>query len=133
MLPLPQRMTMLPSIPGPQLAPLSSTMSTSKLAEGFPIDPGLGLIQMKLPTMTGDSDWPNPSLSSSPVSSLNLLKTSGLSASPAMAQRFTLDQSYLERSSWIMKRKTVGGAQKVVTRYLAITFITSAAWNLSMS
>ena len=40
------------------------------------------------------------------------------------------ERSYLERSDFIIKRYTVGGAQKVVMRYLAMCCISASGSNL---
>ena len=59
-------------------------METLKSGDGLPIDPGFGVSPTKLPITSVVSVWPKPSISDRPVYSLNLLNTSGLSASPAM-------------------------------------------------
>ena len=68
-----------------------------------------------------------------PVSAYHSSNTLGLSASPAMVQYLSDDRSYLPTSSFIMKRKTVGGAQKDVMRYFSIIFSMSAGLNFSKS
>ena len=48
---------------------------------------------------------------------MNLLKTSGFRASPAVTAYLSEDRSYLERSSLIKNLNIVGGAQNVVMLY----------------
>ena len=85
----------------------------------MPMDPTLGRIPTRLPIITVVSLWPKPSMRLSPVAFWNWWNTSGFRASPAMVACCTLLRSYWLRSCLMSIRYMVGGAQKVVMRYLA--------------
>ena len=57
---------------------------TLYIGDGLPIEPGFGVIPIKLPTVSVVSVCPKPSMMEMPVTSLKRLKTSGFMASPAM-------------------------------------------------
>ena len=109
--------TISPTSPTLTGFPSGLTISTSNCGVGFPIEPGLGSIPIRFPTVRVVSVCPKPSISFSPVRFLNVLKTSGLRASPAMVACSIDDRSYFERSSLMKNLYIVGGAQKVVILY----------------
>ena len=95
--------------------------------------PGFGFTQGKVPRLMVVSVCPKPSYICRPVSSWKRSATLGFIASPAVVQYSRLLRSYFEKSSRIMKRYMVGGAQNDVTWYLAICCMMAAALNFSWS
>ncbi len=100
---------------------------------GLPMEPGFGVMPMKLPTVSVVSVWPKPSMMEMPVASRKRVKTSGFMASPAMLAWRMEERSYLERSSLMKYRYMVGGAQNVVIWYFAKSGRMSSAWKRSKS
>ena len=77
--------------------------------------PGFGSIHGMVATVRVVSVCPKPSIRRMPVSFLKVSNTAGFNASPAMVQYCRWLRSYFVRSSWMRKRKIVGGAQSDVT------------------
>ena len=50
--------TISPVAPGGQESPFSSMMSTLNWGDGFPMDPGLGVMPLRVPMVIVVSVWP---------------------------------------------------------------------------
>ena len=97
------------------------------------MEPGFGSIQGMVPSVMVVSVWPNPSMIRKPVNLYNSSKTEGFNASPAVQQCSSEWRSYLLKSSRIIKRYTVGGAQKEVMWKRSIMRRMSEAVNFTWS
>ena len=110
-----------------------SRSSTRNWGDGFPMDPGLGVIPLRVPTMTEDSVCPKASMSLRPVALYHVLNVSGLRGSPAMQQFFSEDRSWPSIPAFRYSLNIVGGQQNVVILCFSIMFMMWWGSNLSYS
>ena len=100
-----------------------SSSSTRNWGDGFPMEPGLGVMPLRVPTMTEDSVCPKASISLRPVALYQVLKVSGLSGSPAMQQFFSEEMSWPSMPALRYSLNMVGGQQNVLILCFSIMFM----------
>ena len=90
-----------PSEPISTLLWSASKRVTLNAGDGFPTQPTWESNQINVANERVVSVWPNPSLISRPVNSLNLLNTSGGNGSPAVVAYWIWEKSNCDKSSLI--------------------------------
>ena len=86
-------MQISPVSPGSHSVPSSRRIATSYSGTGLPIEPGRGVVLVRLPMVSGVSVWPKPSKMVRPVWSFQNWNRSGFSASPAVVEYSNVDRS----------------------------------------
>ena len=92
---------------------------------------GLGSMPRLLQTETVVSVCPNPSISLMPVALYQLLKTSGLRASPAIQQYLREERSCCSSPALMNILNMVGGQQRVVI--LCFSTMWRISWGSNLS